>query len=135
MTGVITNFTKLTVGRPRPGTVGILHAITRSKVEVIDVIDRCQPPAGSTDPTFGLTSYTICTQTDMDILKDGFRSFPSGHSSRKSNPFRSLPFDQLILVSFAGLGFLSFYLAGKLHLFDGRGHAVRGPASLHAPRF
>ncbi|KAF5393529.1 hypothetical protein D9757_000571 [Collybiopsis confluens] len=56
--------------------------------------------------TFGLNSASICTQIDMAILKDGFRSFPSGHSS----------------LSFAGLGFLSFYLAGKLHLFDHKGY-------------
>lgn len=27
-------------------------------------------------------------------------------------------------VSFSGLGFLAFYLAGKMHLFDHRGHVV-----------
>ncbi|KAF4576456.1 hypothetical protein EYR36_000948 [Pleurotus pulmonarius] len=90
LTGAVTQFTKVTVGRPRP-----------------DVISRCQPIPGSVDPTYGLSTFNICTQTDEAILRDGFRSFPSGHSS----------------LSFAGLGFLSFYLAGKLHLFDKRGHA------------
>jgi len=88
-TGAITQIVKITVGRPRP-----------------DLIDRCQPPANATDPPFGLSTWTICTQTNSSIMKDGFRSFFSGHSS----------------LSFAGLGFLSFYLAGKMHLFDKRGH-------------
>lgn len=64
--GLIVTFTdivKITVGRPRP-----------------DLFSRCQLPADLTaDPTHGLTSWTACTQTDK--LKDGFRSFPSGHSS------------------------------------------------------
>ncbi|KAJ3748716.1 phosphatidic acid phosphatase type 2/haloperoxidase [Lentinula detonsa] len=96
MAGVITQFTKITVGRPRPGTCSF----------IFHVIDRCQPRAGSVDPTFGLSTAAVCTQTDMSLLKDGFRSFPSGHSS----------------LSFAGLGFLAFYLAGKLHLFDHKGY-------------
>ncbi|KDR84355.1 hypothetical protein GALMADRAFT_133677 [Galerina marginata CBS 339.88] len=92
MTGALTQVVKITVGRPRP-----------------DLLDRCQPPAGLSDPPYGLTSWTVCTQTDEGILRDGFRSFFSGHSS----------------LSFAGLGFLAFYLAGKMHLFDRRGHAVK----------
>ncbi|KAF9533449.1 phosphatidic acid phosphatase type 2/haloperoxidase [Crepidotus variabilis] len=90
LTGAFTQVVKITVGRPRP-----------------DIIDRCQPPSGTTDPQYGLSSWTVCTSTDAAILRDGFRSFFSGHSS----------------LSFAGMGFLSFYLAGKLHLFDSRGHA------------
>ncbi|KAH0346794.1 PAP2-domain-containing protein, partial [Aureobasidium melanogenum] len=86
---VITGTLKNTVGKPRP-----------------DLIDRCQPKAGSIDPSpYGLSNSTICTQTDMSILRDGFRSFPSGHSSS----------------SFAGLFYLSLYLAAKLHIWDSRG--------------
>ncbi|THH33934.1 hypothetical protein EUX98_g264 [Antrodiella citrinella] len=74
-----------------------------------DVIARCIPQAGAADPPFGLSSVAICTRAVGPILHDGWRSFPSGHAS----------------LSFAGLGFLSFYLAGKLHLFDNRGHAPK----------
>lgn len=59
---IITNALKNACGKPRP-----------------DVIDRCRPKAGSKDQAiYGLSNYTICTQTDKSILKDGFRSFPSG---------------------------------------------------------
>lgn len=97
ITGAITQFSKITTGRPRP-----------------DILSRCIPVAGSQDPTYGLSSDAICTQTDDSIMIDGWRSFPSGHSS----------------LSFAGLGFLSFYLAGKMHLFDKRGHAHKAWISL-----
>lgn len=90
ITGSITQLLKVAVGRPRP-----------------DVISRCQPIPGSIDPVYGLSTVDICTQTVKHILDDGWRSFPSGHSSS----------------SFAGLGFLTFYLAGKLHIFDKRGYA------------
>ena len=67
---VITAALKNEIGKPRP-----------------DLIDRCRPEEGSSDPpVFGLSNSTICTQTDHSILKDGFRSFPSGHSSCTS-PF------------------------------------------------
>lgn len=28
-------------------------------------------------------------------------------------------------VAFAGLGYLAFYMAGKVHLFDGKGHVIK----------
>lgn len=52
---VITGTMKNLVGKPRP-----------------DLIDRCQPRAGSVDPpVFGLSSIEICTQTSKAILTDG----------------------------------------------------------------
>lgn len=91
-TGAFTQLTKITVGRPRP-----------------DIIDRCKPIPGSVDPIYELSTIAMCTETNEAILRDGWRSFFSGHSS----------------LSFAGLGFLAFYLAGKLHLFDRRGHTTK----------
>jgi diacylglycerol diphosphate phosphatase / phosphatidate phosphatase len=75
-----------------------------------DLISRCQPFEGAVDPpVFGLSNSTICTQTSESIMADGFRSFPSGHAS----------------AAFAGLFYLSLYLAAKLHVLDHRGEVWR----------
>ncbi|KAK4688621.1 diacylglycerol diphosphate phosphatase / phosphatidate phosphatase, partial [Tremellales sp. Uapishka_1] len=93
MAGIVTQLIKGSVGRPRP-----------------DLIARCLPNIGATDAyMYGLSTVDICTNTNLLILDDGFKSFPSGHSS----------------LSFAGLGFLSCFLAGKMHLYDKRGHRTR----------
>ncbi|EJT98971.1 PAP2-domain-containing protein [Dacryopinax primogenitus] len=95
LTTVLTDLCKLTVGRPRP-----------------DLLARCLLPPDTSDagfPYYGLVSASLCTQTNQHILNDGFKSFFSGHSS----------------FSFAGLGFLSFYLAGKVGLWDRKGHAIK----------
>ncbi|CAG8548968.1 31462_t:CDS:2, partial [Racocetra persica] len=93
LTLAVTDFFKTFAGRPRP-----------------DFINRCDPLPGSVDAKpFGLSNASICQQTDSAIMKDGFKSFISGHSS----------------ISFSGLGFLTFYLAGKLRVFDNKGHAYK----------
>ncbi|KAK7202556.1 PAP2 domain protein [Myxozyma melibiosi] len=96
ITLVITTSLKEIVGRPRP-----------------DAIARCMPEDGATDASpYGLSDITVCTQPDKDILAEGFRSWPSGHSS----------------TAFAGLGYLSFYLAGKLSLYDNKGEVWKATA-------
>ncbi|KAJ3956806.1 hypothetical protein N0V92_006629 [Colletotrichum tropicale] len=82
MTSFITDLIKNAVGRPRP-----------------DLLARCKPAAG-TKPDL-LVTIDVCTEKAHHLLHDGWRSFPSGHSS----------------FSFAGLGFLSIFLAGQLHIF------------------
>ncbi|RYP79274.1 hypothetical protein DL769_003054 [Monosporascus sp. CRB-8-3] len=81
----LTDIVKNTVGRPRP-----------------DLVARCKPAAG-TAPNV-LVGVDVCTETDHHTLHDGWRSFPSGHSS----------------FSFAGLGYLAFFLAGQLRVFRDR---------------
>ncbi|KAG1469026.1 hypothetical protein G6F56_003501 [Rhizopus delemar] len=98
LTIMLTDVIKVTVGRPRP-----------------DMLSRCQPPTDTQDPPLGLSTVDICT-TDIHshLMIDGFKSFPSGHSS----------------FSFAGLGYLSFFIAGKLKLFDEMGHTYKGFCSV-----
>jgi diacylglycerol diphosphate phosphatase/phosphatidate phosphatase len=82
LTSFITDIIKNAVGRPRP-----------------DLLDRCKP--ATTTKANTLVTIEVCTAHDGHILQEGWRSFPSGHSS----------------FSFAGLGFLSLFLAGQLHVF------------------
>lgn len=82
LSAVITDIIKNAVGRPRP-----------------DLIDRCQPASSTQANT--LVDISVCTREDGHLLQDGWRSFPSGHSS----------------FSFAGLGFTSLFLAGQLRIF------------------
>ena len=86
LTSFLTGFIKNAIGRPRP-----------------DLIDRCKPELGT--PEHDLITIDVCTETHGHRLQDGWRSFPSGHSS----------------WSFSGLGYLALFLAGQMHIF--RPHA------------
>ncbi|KAI8353603.1 phosphatidic acid phosphatase type 2/haloperoxidase [Mortierella sp. GBAus27b] len=97
LTTIFTQVLKITVGKHRP-----------------DFLSRCQPMLNGTavikDEPLHLWTHDLCTQTDSDILKDGYRSFPSGHAS----------------TSFAGLFYIALWLAGKMHVFDRRGYSLKG---------
>ncbi|KAH8746405.1 phosphatidic acid phosphatase type 2/haloperoxidase [Diaporthe sp. PMI_573] len=82
LTSFLTDTVKNTVGRPRP-----------------DLVARCRPAPGT--PENKLVGVGVCTETRHHVLHDGWRSFPSGHSS----------------FSFAGLGYLSLFLSGQVRLF------------------
>ncbi|PYH92483.1 PAP2 domain protein [Aspergillus ellipticus CBS 707.79] len=85
LTSLVTDIIKNAVGRPRP-----------------DLISRCIPRKGT--PEDALVSWTVCTQPSEHMLQEGWRSFPSGHSS----------------FSFSGLGYLSFFFSGQMHVFRPR---------------
>lgn len=75
LSSLITDIIKNAVGRPRP-----------------DLISRCKPEKGTAEHL--LVTFAVCTQTNGHILEEGWRSFPSGHSS----------------FAFGGLGYLSLYV-------------------------
>ncbi|PVH73579.1 acid phosphatase/Vanadium-dependent haloperoxidase, partial [Cadophora sp. DSE1049] len=77
-----------------------------------DLIARCQvDPQVYLNETImlfgaGVVDSSVCRQTDSFILDEGFASFPSGHSS----------------VDFAGLTYLSLFLALRLSILNPRHH-------------
>ncbi|XP_051146148.1 lipid phosphate phosphatase 2-like [Andrographis paniculata] len=89
ITGVLTDAIKDAVGRPRP-----------------DFFWRCFPDG--IGAFHNVTGNVQCTGL-KSVVKEGHKSFPSGHTS----------------WSFAGLGFLSLYLSGKIRVFDRRGHVAK----------
>ena len=115
----VTNSFKNLVGRPRPGNLPAAVF-----VNYIDFLDRCQPLLTATNPSvFSLSTSAVCTRTEF--LKDGYRSFPSGHSSSVLL-YQSI----LMIVSFAGLGFLTLFIAGRLNVLDTRGQVWKTVISL-----
>ena len=72
LSSFLTDVVKNSVGRPRP-----------------DLIARCKPAKGT--PGHALVTIDVCTETKHHLLHDGWRSFPSGHSS----------------FAFSGLGYLA----------------------------
>ncbi|MCD7454804.1 putative lipid phosphate phosphatase 3, chloroplastic [Datura stramonium] len=83
-------------------TDAIKNAVGRPRP---DFFWRCFPDGKDVYDQWG---NVICHGKESDI-KEGHKSFPSGHTS----------------WSFAGLGFLSLYLAGKIKAFDRRGHVAK----------
>lgn len=62
------------------------------------MISRCKPTAGTS--LTEILTIDVCSAPHDHVLNDGWKSFPSGHSS----------------FSFAGLGYLSLWLCGQLHV-------------------
>jgi diacylglycerol diphosphate phosphatase / phosphatidate phosphatase len=90
MSSFLTHVFKNAIGRARP-----------------DLIARCMPEKGT--PAHDLVTYHVCTQINSYKLNDGWRSFPSGHSS----------------FAFSGLGYFALVLAGQLHTFRPRTDLAR----------
>uniref|UniRef100_A0A5B7BE02 Putative lipid phosphate phosphatase 2 n=1 Tax=Davidia involucrata TaxID=16924 RepID=A0A5B7BE02_DAVIN len=96
--------------------LGLLFAVLLTAV----LTDSIKNAVGRPRPDFfwrcfpdGIDKYdqwgnVVCHGKDS-VIKEGHKSFPSGHTS----------------WSFAGLGFLSLYLSGKIKAFDRNGHVAK----------
>lgn len=98
-------------------TLGLLFSVLLSAT----VTDAVKDLVGRPRPDFfwrcfpdghaifnNITGEVVC-HGNRKAIEEGHRSFPSGHTS----------------WCFAGLGFVSLYLAGKIRLFDRKGHVSK----------
>jgi len=85
LTVFLTDIFKDAVGRPRP-----------------DLLARCQPAPDT--PRDELVTVDVCTEESHHLLHDGWRSFPSGHSS----------------LAFSSLGWVALFLASQTHVLRPR---------------
>ncbi|XP_022734534.1 lipid phosphate phosphatase 2-like isoform X2 [Durio zibethinus] len=104
ITGVITDAIKDAVGRPRPDFFWRCFPDGKGSC-TLSTCNCCIIHAQVFDP---VTKDVMCTGL-KSVIKEGHKSFPSGHTS----------------WSFAGLGFLALYLSGKIRVFDHRGHVAK----------
>ncbi|XP_037479532.1 lipid phosphate phosphatase 2-like [Triticum dicoccoides] len=99
------------------GILGILYSVLITAVitdAIKDGVGRPRPdffwrcfPDGK-DLYDNVTTGVLC-HGEKSVIKEGHKSFPSGHAS----------------WSFAGLGFLTWYLTGKIAVFDRKGHIAK----------
>eukprot|EP00268_Persea_americana_P011358 TRINITY_DN1480_c0_g3_i1.p1 TRINITY_DN1480_c0_g3~~TRINITY_DN1480_c0_g3_i1.p1 ORF type:complete len:321 (-),score=36.23 TRINITY_DN1480_c0_g3_i1:269-1231(-) len=67
---------------------------------------RCFPDG---NPKYDSVTGNVICHGDKKVIREGHKSFPSGHTSG----------------AFAGLGFLAWYLSGKIRIFDRKGHVAK----------
>lgn len=88
----VTQGMKNLFGKPRP------NMLDRCQPDLTDISSHVVGGYGQDiSARWTLVSASICTQTNMRLLNDGFRSFPSGHSS----------------ATWAGMLYLTLFLCSK----------------------
>ncbi|KAI1824240.1 acid phosphatase/Vanadium-dependent haloperoxidase [Xylaria intraflava] len=95
---IITNGMKNLFGKPRPDLLWrCMPDVNNTMKYVVGFSNAVLSDAAGAAYSGQLVSADICTNPDKAFLDDGFRSYPSGHSSSSA----------------AGLIYLSFFLASK----------------------